>query len=233
MQRYFCKEKSDDKIILYDEDYYHITTVMRMKSGDKIEVVYDRKVYECILFLEPIKIQIIKELQSFDEEKEIVLAIPLLKEQKMDFVLQKATELGVTKIIPFYCERSIVKNIEEKEEKKIMRWSRICKEASEQSKRSTIPIITSIKKIEDLDTESVKLVCSTCEKSENIKMFLQSHSLYDKITIVVGPEGGLTTLEEQKLNKLGYKSVTLGNRIMRVETVPIFMLSVLNYENME
>lgn len=76
-------------------------------------------------------------------------------------------------------------------------------------------------------------MCSTCEKNENLKMFLQSQNIYDKITIVVGPEGGLTSNEEQKFNSLGYKSVTLGNRIMRVETVPIFILSVLNYELME
>ena len=149
----------------------------------------------------------------------------------MDLVLQKSTELGVNKIIPLITERSIVKDIDE--EKKLLRWSKICKEASEQSKRNVIPMITKIKSIKELNIDGVKLVCSTNEKTENIKMFLHSQNIYDKMTIVVGPEGGLSPKEEQQLNELGFKSVTLGNRIMRVETVPIFMLSVLNYENME
>lgn len=232
MQRYFCKEIVNNKVTLYEDDYHHIKNVMRMNCGDKIEVVFDKKVYECEIKDNNI-IDVVKEMESFNDEIEINLVIPLLKEQKMGFVLQKATELGVSKIIPFYAERSIVKNIEEKEEKKLIRWSKICKEASEQSKRNTIPIITRIKKLNEIDVDGVKLVCSTCEKNENLKMFLQSQNNYDRITIVVGPEGGLTTLEEQKLNNMGFKSVTLGNRIMRVETVPIYILSVLNYETME
>ncbi len=232
MQRYFCKEKINNQIILYPDDYHHIKNVMRMNIGDLIEVVYNKKVYKC-----EIKnfdcIEIIEEIKSYDEDIEINLVIPLLKEQKMDFVLQKATELGVSKIIPFYATRSIVSNIKEKEDKKIVRWSRICKEASEQSKRNTIPVITNIKRLNELNIDGVKLVCSTCEKSENLKMFLQSQHKYDKITIVVGPEGGLTMEEELKLNEMGFKSITLGNRIMRVETVPIFILSILNYISME
>lgn len=234
MQRYFCKEKIENNFILFEDDYHHIKNVMRMKTNDKIEVVHDLKVYECkVIIDEDIRIENIKEIGNSSEEKEIILVIPLLKEQKMDFVLQKSTELGVSKIIPYYAERSIVKNIEEKIDKKITRWNKICKEASEQSKRNVIPVITDIKKIDDLNIDGVKLVCSTCEKNENLKMFLQSKNIYDRITIVVGPEGGLTAKEEQKLNDKGFKSVTLGNRIMRVETVPIFILSVLNYENME
>ena len=232
MQRYFCKEKIDNKVILYDDDYHHIKNVMRMKIGNIIEVVHNKKVYKCEIE-DFNSIKILEEIDSNNEQKEITLIIPLLKEQKMDFVIQKATELGVSKIIPIYTERSIVKNISEKEEKKISRWSKICKEASEQSKRNTIPVITNIKRIDELDTSGVNIVCSTCEKNENLKMFLQSQNNYDKMSIVVGPEGGLTVNEERKLNSMGFKSITLGNRIMRDETVPIFILSVLNYETME
>ena len=234
MQRYFCKEKVNNKIFLYDDDYHHVSKVMRMEIGEHIEAVHNNCVYECIIKSNDFKdIEILREIQSYNNNIEITLVIPLLKEQKMDFVLQKATELGVSKIVPFYAERSIVKNIQEKEEKKIIRWTRICKEASEQSKRNTIPIVTSIKKIDELNVEGVKLVCSTCEKNENLKLFLQSQNICDKITIVIGPEGGLSSNEEQKLNNMGYKSVTLGDRIMRVETVPIFILSVLNFVFME
>ena len=232
MQRYFCKEKINNQIILYDDDYHHIKNVMRMNIGDNIEVVYDKKVYKCVI-KDFNLIEVIEELESNNEDIEITLVIPLLKEQKMDFVLQKATELGVSKIVPFYADRSIVKDLKEKEEKKITRWSKICKEAAEQSKRNTVPIVTNIKRLNELKFDGVKLVCSTQEKSQNLKMFLQSPTHYDKITLVIGPEGGLTLKEELKLNEMGFKSITLGNRIMRVETVPIFILSILNYISME
>ena len=168
------------------------------------------------------------------EDKEIILAIPLLKEQKMDLVLQKATELGVTKIIPVTMERSIVKLDDSKEVKKIDRWSKICKEASEQSKRNSIPVISNIMTLKELvKEEGIKIVCSTIEKENNLKKFLTEHKNYDKIIIVVGPEGGISSKEEEYLVSEGFTRVSLGKRIMRVETVPIFILSALNYEFME
>ena len=138
MQRYFCKKIVNNKVTLYDDDYHHIKNVMRMNVNDKIEVVFEKKVYECIIKSEDYK------------------TIEIDKELNIDLK-------------------------DEKEDKKIIRWSRICKEASEQSKRNTIPIITTVKRIEDLNLDGVKLVCSTCEKNENLKMFLQSQNIYDKI----------------------------------------------------
>ena len=150
----------------------------------------------------------------------------------MSFVLQKATELGVDKIIPILTTRSVVK-IKEHQEHKLNRWYRICKEASEQSKRLDIPFIEKITKIEDLKLSGFKIVLSTKEKDMTIKKVLKNNLNCDKIIMVVGPEGGLTDQEEKALNELGFVSVTLGQNIMRVETVPICLLSILNYELME
>lgn len=237
MQRYFSNILIDDKFSLKDDDIYHITRVMRMRSGDKIEVVYNEKVHICCLEIvnNEVKAKVLfKDKNSVKKECEKILVIPILKENKMDLILQKATELGVDKIIPISMERCIVKVEQQREEKKLERWNRICKEASEQSMRVTIPIITSVKKFEDLkDLDGIKVVCSTRNKKNTIKMFLQSHKTYDKIIIAIGPEGGLSLKEEEYLNSIGFTSVTLGSQIMRVETVPIFMLSVINYENME
>ena len=143
--------------------------------------------------------------------------------------MQKATELGVDTIIPILTTRSVIK-IDGKEEKKIIRWQRICKEASEQSKRVTIPEISSIKKIQDLNFEGLKIVCSTKEKNNTMKKVLKNNLKYDKIIMVVGPEGGLTNEEEDELIKLGFIATSLGTNILRVETVPLYLLSVLNYE---
>lgn len=235
MQRYFSNSKENDKLFLINDDIYHITRVMRMKDNDKIEVIYDNDLYICNVIINELPwVDIISKEEGKIEDKEIILAIPLLKEQKMDLVLQKATELGVTKIIPVIMERSIVKIDDSKEVKKIDRWSKICKEASEQSKRNSIPVISNIMTLKELvKEEGIKIVCSTIEKENNLKKFLTEHKNYDKIIIVVGPEGGISSKEEEYLVSEGFTRVSLGKRIMRVETVPIFILSALNYEFME
>ena len=129
-------------------------------------------------------------------------------------------------------ERSIIK-LKDKELKKIERWNKICKEASEQSKRVNIPIVTEVKTLKQLDNiDGIKLVCSTKEKDNTIKKYLKKNNGYNKINIVIGPEGGISPKEEEYLNSIGFESVSLGNNIMRVETVPIYILSVINYENM-
>ena len=122
MQRYFAKEKINNIFILGKDDLYHITKVMRMKDNDNIEVVYQKKLYLCSLenVTKDIKINIVKELEiELNNNLDITLIIPLLKENKMDLILQKATELGVNKIIPVMMERSIIKLDEEKELKEL------------------------------------------------------------------------------------------------------------------
>ncbi|MBE6151740.1 MAG: 16S rRNA (uracil(1498)-N(3))-methyltransferase [Firmicutes bacterium] len=237
MQRYFSNELNNNTFKLNNDDIYHITKVMRMNENDLIEVVYQKCVYLCNLDFSgsEVSVKLNSKVESVnDESQEIVLIIPLLKEAKMDLILQKATELGVNKIIPVVMERSIVHLDNDRQSKKIERWTKICKEASEQSMRVTIPVITEVKRITDLKSlEGVKLVCSTLEKENTIKMFLQSNKSYDKINIVIGPEGGLSLKEEDYLKSIGFAPVSLGKRIMRVETVPLFILSVLNYEIME
>ena len=237
MQRYFSDKLKDNKFELREDDMYHITRVMRMTSGDKIEVVCNENVYLCCLESVNNKLEVKVISVSEKEEKEIrekVVIIPLLKEAKMDLILQKATELGVDKIIPVVMERSIIKLERDKEVKKLERWSKICKEASEQSMRLNIPVINNVKTLKELENlDGLKIVCSTKEKKNSIKLFLQSHKTYDRINIVIGPEGGLSPKEEDYLNSIGFESVTLGEQIMRVETVPMYILSVINYENME
>ena len=237
MQRYFAKEKKGNYFILGSDDLYHIRTVMRMKDNDKIYVVYEKITYICCLENVKKDIQIKIEKIIENEKKctlEVTLFLPLLKEQKMDLVLQKATELGISKIIPMTTSRSIIRLNEGKEDKKLERWRRICKEASEQSHRETIPVVESIIDIMDAPLlPGLNLVCSTVEKEKNIKYILQNHRECDRINIVVGPEGGLSEYEENYLKEVGYIPVTLGSNIMRVETVPIFVLSTINYEYME
>ena len=233
MQRYFSNKLDNNYFTLSNDDMYHILTVMRMSNGSKVEVVYNNKVY--LGELEDKQVKCTGEIEELAESlQEIILCIPLLKEQKMDYILQKATELGVNEIIPLNLERSIVKLDKKKEESRIIRWTKICKEASEQSKRQSIPNIRKVMEIKDLkDMDGFKILCSTREKNKTIKKWLQSNYKYDKIIIVVGPEGGISEREENLFNEMGFESVSLGRNILRVETAPLYVLSVLSYVNME
>ena len=235
MQRYFAKGKNDNLFVLEESDIHHICNVMRMRDGDFIEVVYDGILYKCkVSISDNVNVYFDSILDNHVvSNREIVLIIPVLKEQKMDLVLQKSTELAVDRIIPIVTERCVVK-VDAKEEKKINRWNRIVKEASEQCKRISIPVIDNIRNIDDLNySDGVKFVCSTREFSKNIKNVMHNILECAKMYIVVGPEGGLSIKEEDKLNDMGFVSISLGNRILRVETVPICLLSILNYEMLE
>ena len=230
MQRYFIKNKD---MLLEESDIRHIKKVMRMNINDKIEVVYNNKLHICeITSLEPFNIKVIEELDEDKKTKiELTVAVALVKEQKMDLILQKLTELGVSRIIPVSMERSIVKLDKERFNKKKVRWESICKEASEQSKRTNIPIIEDIKSIKDLTKEDadLKLVASTKEKEKLFNYYLQSIEDCAKIIMVIGPEGGISDKEEDILVSNGYNRVSFGNLIFRVETATIYVASIINY----
>lgn len=233
MQRYFALEKKENLFVLKNDDYYHIKVVMRLKIGEKVEVVYNQEAYLCKI-INNYQIEIVKKIESKQAEINTVLILPLLKEQKIDLILQKSTELGISEIVFFNAKRSIIKLDEKQELKKIERWKKICKEAAEQSKRVTIPNIKILKNINDLENfEGLKLICSTIENNNNLKKVLQANKKCVKINMIVGPEGGFEPNEEQNIINFGFIPVSLGNTIMRVETVPIFLLSVINYEYME
>lgn len=235
MQRYFALNKNDNTFILNESDYYHIKTVMRMKDNEKIEVVYNNSLYICELNIdESIKVNILEKVKDIEKDINVTLILPLLKEQKQDLIIQKSTELGVKKLIFLNTERTIVKIEEKKKLDKINRWYKIAKEASEQSKRLDIPVIELKDSFKDLEnTKGLNIVCDTKEVSINIKKLLKTIDKYGTINIVIGPEGGLSDKEVEYLNKIGFKSVSLGNRILRVETVPLYILSIINYEVME
>ena len=236
MQRYFVNEKVGNSFFIAADDSYHIIKVMRMQLKDKIEIVFQDKLFLCeIVKLSPnVKCDIVKE---FNNEKLILpkvsIAQSLVKEQKMDYILQKSTELGVYEIIPIYTERSIIK-VKDKYDQKIERWKKVVKEASEQSKRFTLPYLNRIIDLKELIKEKYdfKFICSVNEKTKTIKNVLSNVNINDTILFVIGPEGGFSEKEEKLLVDNGFQSITLGENILRTETSSAFILSVINYHFM-
>ena len=148
----------------------------------------------------------------------------------MDLILQKSCELGVSEIIPINATRSIVK-LDKKETKKIDRWNKILKEASEQSKRVVIPKVNEIMDIKDLINldYDIKILCTVNELSMSLKKVLDKDLTNLKILFVIGPEGGFTDNEEKILIDNGFISTSFGKRVLRTETASLYALSIINY----
>ena len=233
MQQYFAKNKNLD---LEDSDYHHIKHVMKMKCGDLIKIVFDDTIYMCKLNnINDISFEVIdKTIQDKKKQKQIDVAFSLIKEQKLNYLLQKTTELGVNRIIPIETKRSVVKIENKKRSSKIERWKKILKEASEQSFRSEIPKINDISNLKDLVNMNydLKLLCSLNKNTKNIKKVLPKFDNCVKILLVVGPEGGFDLSEEEYLLSNGFVSISLGDTVLRAETAPVVALSMMNYEFM-
>ena len=234
MQRYFA---IDNKLNLSKQDKHHIINVMKMKAKENIEIVYDEKVFLCEITninKNDVLYKKIKEITKNNELSiKVTIAIPLVNEKKMDFVLQKATELGAYDFVIYDSERSKVK-INDKLNKKLDRWNLITKEAAEQSFRNISPKVYGIKKLDEIVNLNydISLVASTKNIKKNIKNIMQNSTKCANMIIVVGPEGGLTNSEEDFLLDNGYEGVTFGNTILRCETAPMFVMSAIKYELM-
>ncbi len=233
MQRYFSERKENDVYYLSDDDNYHIEKVMRMKVKDQIEVVDQMKTNICeIISLHPVKAKVIRELDENNElDKKIILVQSLVNENKMDFILQKNCELGVYAFYPYKATNSVIRE-NDKASKKVLRWNKIVKEASEQSKRNIIPQVHEIINLNDLIKlkADLKILLSVNERQVMLKSVLQNTKKCDTMMIVVGPEGGFTNIEEQKLMENGFIRVSIGKRVLRTETASIATLSMINYE---
>ncbi|MGN1267881.1 MAG: RsmE family RNA methyltransferase [Candidatus Aphodocola sp.] len=233
MQQYFAKNKN---LELEDSDYHHIKNVMRMKKDDIIKVVFDNVVYTCKLtsISNKSSFEIINKEEKDKKDYSVDVAFSLIKEQKLNYLLQKTTELGAGMLIPINTKRSVVKIDKKKESSKIDRWQKICKEASEQSFRSNMPKINEVLNLQDLIymDYDLKLLCSLNKNTKNIKKVIQKNNKCVKILLVVGPEGGFDPKEEEYLLNNGFVSVSLGNTVLRAETAPVVALSMINYEFM-
>ena len=236
MARFFVDYIVKDNPVLKDEDATHILKSLRMKVDDEITIC-DRNSTDHICVIESIKENKIflkvKESNPCLNEPSIYVTLyqSLPKFDKMDLIVQKAVELGVSEIVPVLTKRCISRPDEKSIGKKILRWQKISKEASKQSRRGRIPKIGDVICLESAVKES--------NKSQVSMVFyeLMGKKIGDiikdtpkTISIFVGPEGGFDKDEILKMSSYNIKSATLGRRILRTETAPIAALSIIMYE---
>ena len=233
MQRYFASLLDHEHIKLTKEDEHHLLHVMRMKRNDEIEVVANDKLYLCrISNTNPLDIFIVHEIQSDVElPSEVTLLYALTKGDKIDLVVQKATELGVKRIALFQSERTVVRFEEKDIQKKCERYQKIMKEASEQSHRLIVPELLGIYNLKNLPANLLSdLNYVAYEKDANhIDEAFQGLEKGKSISILIGPEGGFSEQEINHLTNQGFIRTSLGKRILRAETAAIYALSVIGY----
>ena len=231
MQQYFAKSKKDNTFILNQDDLNHIKNVMRMKENDEIIVVYDDKSYICNLNSDLLSARIKEIFKEKNNKNDLTIYVPLLQEDKLSYIFKHGTELGVTKFIVVQYEHCKFKLPTKDYEKKLIRWNKIIKEASEQSYRIAKPELNEIindKKIEDI--ANVNILCSLDKTNvKNICKVLTKETSKGTINLVFGPEGGLSKNEEDIISSKGFIKTSLGEDILRTETVPLMIASIVKY----
>src|SRR4030042_1365275 len=216
----------------------HIRKVLRLKAGDPI-TIFDgsAKEYEgSIVELAPcfVLIQVQNAFPSQrDSPLEITLAQSLLKGEKMDYLIQKATELGIKEIVPFFSSRSVPLLEKSKRLERHHRWEKITIKASKQCGRGTLPVVKPLQDYSEMlrfaPTDSLRFILWEKE-GVTLKQSLKRSAEKKKIFFIVGPEGGLSDAEVEESRMMGFIPVTLGKRIVRAETASLCLLSILQYE---
>jgi len=236
---YVSQPKIEDGILRVEGDEVrHIRRVLRLRVGDDLIVFNGAgKEYEGTIIEErssSVGIRVKRVLSSLSESPlEIVLAQSLLKGEKMDYLIQKATELGVKRILPFFSSRTIPLLEETRRSRRYQRWKRIAVEASKQCGRGAVPQIEPLQDFHELIQKVgqgfLRLILWERE-GVRLKEILEKSSGKKKIFFIVGPEGGFTQEEIERARGEEFVPVHLGKRILRSETSSLCLLSILQYE---
>jgi len=244
MPKFFIESNhiNNNTIKIKGEDVNHIANVLRKQIGDELNICNSTtsdnflcKIIE--INKESIICDIIERIENkSDNSPNITIFQGLPKADKMELIIQKCTELGVNEFVPLQMERCVVKLDSKNEAKKIERWQKIAETAAKQCGRNNIPKVENLINIKKLcnllDKYDIVLVAYEQEKENTLKIKLKD--IKDKkninIAVVIGPEGGIEASEIEELKDSGAEIITLGERILRTETVGIAMASIIMYE---
>lgn len=217
--------------IFTKEQAHHAKDVVRL-DHETVRLVYDGKGFyaKAMMHENQFIARIFEEDTRVNEMQcELTLALALIRKEKFEFVLQKACELGVKRIVPFVSSRCIVHPKKEKLEKQKARWQTIVLEAAQQCKRNQVPIIEDILCFDALHTIKSEGNYACYENAYGEAMYLTDCAKNKKsMTIVIGCEGGFSKQEVEQMHAMGYASITLGSRILRAETAALYACSVIS-----
>jgi len=239
MHRFFTNPENitDKKVIIRGTDVAHIRAVLRLKRGDRVEVLDGRgNCYIVTLTLvgrDQIEssINLKEDANNCESPLRICLGQGIVKGTGFDGIVRKSVELGVDKIIPVSANRCISKLSKDDSIKKIERWQRIAREASKQCGRSRVPMIipkpSTVKDFCVFNQESdLKLIFWEEERSIRVNN-LSSINQLKSAAILIGPEGGFSYTEVEISKKYGFQSISLGPRLLRTDTAPLAAIAIL------
>ena len=241
MYRFFVNQDQVEDTVIHitGSDVNHIRNVLRMKQGEKI-LISSKETLEYTCYIERLeeeevlaKILYVQE-NGLELPSKVYLFQGLPKSDKMEFIIQKAVELGVYEIVPVAAKRSVVKLDAKKEANKRKRWQAISESAAKQSKRMIIPQVTCVKSFEEAaayaDQLDIRLIPYELAKGmEKTRELLEGIRPGQSVGIFIGPEGGFEEQEISIAMEHGILPITLGKRILRTETAGMTILSILMY----
>ncbi len=239
MHRFFIEPHavSGSEAVIIGEDVQHIAKVLRLRVGDEVTLCDGAKTeYTAAIDSvekERVTLRILETAASKTEpQAEVTLYQGLPKAGKLETIIQKCVELGITKVIPFDADRSVVKLSEKDFAKKQSRYQRVAYEAAKQSRRGVIPEVGGLVKLakEDFSGYDLILLAYEEERGTTLKQALREKADAKRIALIVGPEGGFSPDEADMLIQKGAVSVSLGPRILRTETAGMAMLAMTLYE---
>ena len=233
MQQIFVNDEINigETIELAHDQAHHFRDVLRVQN-ERIRLVYNGQAFfgNCYVKEKKVYVDILEKDENINElPREVVLCMGLIRKEKFELVLQKATELGVTTIIPFTSQHCQTQVRNEKKDKYMKRWNEIVKSASEQCKRNRIPTILEPVSIKDLyDYEADICIIADETMNEERKYLTDILDNQKKLMFLIGPEGGFSQDEIKQLHEHDFQSVSLGSRILRAETAALYVCSILS-----
>lgn len=238
MHRFFIPQLYNEEMTITGVDAKHIGKVLRMQPGDKLQIVSDDGVSalaEVAAITEStVTVRCLEKLaESHEPAVKITLAQGLAKGEKMDFIIQKAVELGAYSIVPVAMEHSVVRLDGSKADKKVERWQKIAEAAAKQSKRDIIPQVQDVQTMKEMLANNdckTKIIAYECEDRMSLKTALREAGQMEDLLLIIGPEGGISEGELVKAREAGAVPVSLGRRILRAETAGLVAMSAIFYE---
>ncbi|HPC72988.1 MAG TPA: 16S rRNA (uracil(1498)-N(3))-methyltransferase [Syntrophales bacterium] len=217
----------------------YLRNVLRLRAGDAVTLFDGRGFEYSAVLTEPggrrAQLRVSAKKRIIEEAvPRITLAQALPKGAKFDWIVQKATELGVARILPFTSARSIPKIPENRGEQKLGRWRKIAAEAAEQCGRSDVPDVPGILSFEAVMGQALpgrlNIIFWEAESERSLREILGGNSIgIEDVFAVVGPEGGFTPQEIDRARAAGFVTASLGSRVLRVETAALAVLAILQF----
>lgn len=231
-RRFFVNEVHAGRAQILGEDAHHLTRVLRVEAGQKFEISDNRNVY--LAEIEMVR----KDLVSFEILEQLAPPVPavrvalfasLIRFERFEWLIEKATELGVESITPVQAERS-EKRLNRAAVKRIPRWRKIAREAGEQSRRVSLPQVNTPVALRDATAAAdYRYVLDEDPHAPAMLSELPRDRTHaDTVALLVGPEGGWTDRDRASFSEKQWKAVGLGNTILRTETAAIAAIAIVN-----